>query len=131
MIAGLVFNRVIATLFTRSRYSTQLVIKYDSILSDSFVHYLIRIRLFLSNKWFVDFLLNNYVGLYVLKHSYTTLYKLFEKGVFEIITINWLAYGVANAGRLVSRRHSGSLYSGLCAIIISCIFIGGVICLLK
>jgi len=62
---------------------------------------------------------NNYFGVFMLKHSYDTLYKVVDKGVLEIITVNWLAHGFVNLGRLIYGNQTGLIYGAICLIVLS------------
>jgi len=81
------------------------------------------IRNFLHNKWFLDFIQNNYVGIYVLKHSYETAYKVIDKGLLEILFVNSFSHNAANLGRMIAIKQTGSLYVFISLIIISAIYI--------
>lgn len=67
---------------------------YSSLFFSSFLYYSFKIKLFISHKWFLDFLSTNYLGFFVLKHSYETYYKLLDKGFLEIFFFNGISLAI-------------------------------------
>jgi len=87
-IFGLLFNAMLRSLFNRSKFNTKLIIQYQWSMVSPALQFFINLKNFFNNKWYLDFIQNNYFALFILKHSYDTLYKVIDKGFIEIISIN-------------------------------------------
>jgi hypothetical protein len=89
--------------------------------------FILKVKTFLSYKWFLDYLQNNFFGLFILKHSYETFYKTIDKGILEIFIINITSFSVIRLSRAFSIFQVGYLYATLCSLMLSFILIINII----
>lgn len=83
---------------------------------------LTRIKSILNNKIYLDFVINNYFGVFILKHSYETFYKTIDKGVLEIFMVNGLSFSFMKMSRKYCNFQNGYIFSILCSVIVAIIF---------
>lgn len=116
---ALILNILFLQYFNKSIFNknTHLIIYKDN-LGSFILNNLLKVRTFLSHKWFLDFLQNNYFGIFVLKHSYETCYKIIDKGILEILTINGLSFSVIRLSRCLIIRQNGYMYTTICLMLI-------------
>ena len=109
--------------FDKSLYNAQYIIFCKKGLASFFLLCLIKIKIFLNYKWFLDFLTNNYFGVFFLKNSYETCYKVIDKGILEIFIINGLVFSVLKQARNLVLQQNGYTYSIICFLFICFILI--------
>jgi hypothetical protein len=123
ILISFIFNYLFLLFYEKSKYNKKIAIIFSQNLGSFFISTLIKIKVFLSNKWWLDFILNNYIGIYVLKHSYETCYKILDKGIFEIFIVNGFSFFFMKNSRFISLQQGGYLYSTICFIIICLLFL--------
>jgi len=104
--------------FKNSVYNNKLIFFKNQKIDFDFLSYILLIKTFFLNKWFLDFLYNNYFGVFILKHSYETCYKIVDKGILEIFTINGLCFSLIKTSRQLIRRQGGFIYTNICLMLI-------------
>lgn len=87
-----------------------------------FLLFLVKIKTILTNKLYLDFIINNYFGIFILKHSYETFYKIIDKGVLEIFMVNGLSFSFIKISREYCRNQNGYIFSILCSVILAIVF---------
>ena len=117
---SLILNKILFFIFDNSYYNKGVVLEYKFSYMLSL---LIKLKTFLNNKWFLDFIQNNYFGIFVLKHSYETCYKVIDKGILEIFIINGVSFSFIKQARIISNQQTGFIYSTLCFIFLNIILI--------
>ena len=65
---------------------------------------------FLNKKWFFDKVYNEQIGQFFFKFSYSTTYKIIDRGIFEILGPNGLAMSVSKISSAISKLQSGYIY---------------------
>jgi hypothetical protein len=121
---GLAFawNKLFLLYLEKSKYNSIFLIKYKNDIGSMFLYLVVKIKVFLTYKWFLDYVLNNYFGIFILKHSYETFYKILDKGIFEVLIINGFSFSVVKLSRQVVINQIGYVYSILCLIFLCYIF---------
>src|SRR6185437_15963951 len=106
MIGG--FLGIFINSYTNKYFSTSMfkTLKDNKLITTKKIYIFLEIRNFLNNKWYLDFTLNNYFGLYIIKHSYETFYKIIDKGIIEIFVVNGLVYNMFELAYLCSKRQT-------------------------
>jgi hypothetical protein len=79
-------------------------------------NFILNIIFFLHYKWYFDYIFNNFFGFFLLKHSYSTFYKLVDKGVIEIITVDSLSSLIKRISLGFSLQNVGYVYNLLCLL---------------
>jgi hypothetical protein len=127
-ITGILFsftlNRIFMSIFNTSKYKLSYLVQNPKFKSNSIILTLIlNVKTFLSYKWFMDYLQNTFFGLYILKHSYETFYKIIDKGILEIFMLNLTSFSIVRFSRFFSQFQVGYLYSTLCSLILSILLV--------
>ena len=91
---------------------------------------LLKIRVFFNSKMYLDFIINNYFGIFILKHSYATFYKVIDKGLLEIIYINYSSFFLVKTSRYFNQFNLGFTYSIISIIFFSLVIVLNFILLL-
>ena len=86
---------------------------------NNFYCFFIKLFWFLNNKWYFDYLYNNYIGFFILRHGYETFYKLLDKGVIEICGPQGLSTIVYRISLNLSKKQTGYIYHIACLFILS------------
>ena len=73
---------------------------------------------FFSNKWYFDFLYNEYIGLFVLDKSYEVFFKTIDKGFLEVLGPSGITSVLYKLSNPVKNAQSGFLYSYLSSSLI-------------
>ena len=81
--------------------------KYIDLLSSSIYKYLIN---FLVNKWYFDYINNNYLAKPTLKISYNFFFKELDKGFFELFGPFGVSIIFYNLFKYSLRLHTGYIY---------------------
>ena len=68
---------------------------------------------FLSNKWYIDYIYNQYIGNKVLNACYSIFFKLIDKGFVEYFGPTGLVNMLSNLSFYIKKEHSGYLYQYL------------------
>lgn len=84
---------------------------------------------FLNRKWFFDKVYNDFINQFVLDLSYSTTYKVVDRGIIEIAGPHGLALLFSTIKRRINSLQSGSFYH-LALIMLSGIFFVYVLCFL-
>lgn len=114
---ALCFNRFFYFFFQKEKYKTFFLIKSQNEIGSFLLLFCIKVKLFLNQKWFLDFLYNNYFGIFILKHSYDTFYKVIDKGVLEIALNNGGCFSCLRSSRYCNIRQNAYVYSTICFIL--------------
>jgi hypothetical protein len=72
---------------------------------------------FFNKKWYVDFIYNHYVARSILKHAYTSFYKLLDKGFLEIYGPKGVGFVMYKITMTFSYKQSGHLYHAGCLLV--------------
>jgi NADH-ubiquinone oxidoreductase chain 5 len=94
-------------LVINNKDGTYITILFNFILNSIF---------FLHYKWYFDYIFNNFFGFFLLKHSYSTFYKVVDKGVIEVITIDLLSSFIKKISMRFSLQNVGYVYNLLCLL---------------
>ena len=109
--------------FYYNSFSTQVLSSlYTSLFFSSFLYYYFKIKVFISHKWFLDFLCTNYLGFFFLKHSYETYYKLVDKGFLEIFFFNGISISILKLSYKLLLQQNGFLYNLFCLNLLCFLF---------
>lgn len=122
LFLGVTLNKIIKSTFYKSMYNKNNNITPYTFNIKNRWYAFFALRNFLHNKWFLDFILNNYIAVFFLKISYDTIYKLVDKGFLEILIINFISHGVLNISRQFSIRQTGAIYGSSCLLLLGLIF---------
>lgn len=126
---GILFAFFLNNLFfwylEKSKYNKDFLINSNQNLGSFFLNFILSLKTFLNYKWFLDFILNYYCGIFILKHSYETIYKVLDKGIFEIILINGFSFFLIRNSRSIIIQQNGFVYTTICLIFISFILLSG------
>ena len=115
--------RIVKFFYVNNSYNSTLIIYCNQNFYNLLLKLFLYFRNFLHNKWFLDFIQNNYFAIYLLKHSYNTLYKVIDKGVLEIISINWFSLGFLFVNYKFSQKQNGYIYNMLCLLLLNIVFL--------
>ncbi len=127
---GLIFAFVLNTLLDKYIYKLKKINNYSLVSQkkkiiyyNSFFYFFIKLVWFLNNKWYFDYLYNNYVGFFILRHGYETFYKLLDKGLIEICGPQGLSTLVYYIALNLSKKQTGYVYHIACLFILSLVFL--------
>ena len=123
VLLALCLNKFFLWYFKTSNYNNTFIIHFNDDLGSFFLNFFVSLKTFLNYKWFIDFLLNYYCGIFILKHSYETFYKIFDKGICEIVLINGFSFFLIKNSRLIIIKQNGFVYTVFCLILLSLIFL--------
>ena len=73
---------------------------------------------FFNKKWYFDYLYNYYIGYNILRQSYSTFYKIIDKGILEIFGFQGLSFMVYKIAIIFSKKQSGYLYHSGCLLLL-------------
>lgn len=122
-IIGLTFafilNKLLYYVFNTKKVSNFINYKKELPL---IVLIILKIKSIMNNKLYLDYLINNYFGIFILKHSYETFYKVIDKGVLEIFIVNGLSFSFIKTSREYSKNQNGYIFSILCSVVLGVIF---------
>jgi NADH-ubiquinone oxidoreductase chain 5 len=121
-VLNMLLGRYIHNLKRINTYSVSIQKKtrgYDN----TFYCFLVRLIWFLNNKWYFDYLYNNYIGFFILRHGYETFYKLLDKGLIEICGPQGLSILVYRISLNLSKTQTGYVYHIACLFILSFVFL--------
>lgn len=113
------FNKLLYYVFNGKKISNYM--NYQKELP-FIVLMILKIKSIMNNKLYLDYLINNYFGIFILKHSYETFYKVIDKGVLEIFIINGLSFSFIKISREYSKNQNGYIFSTLCSVVLGIIF---------
>lgn len=117
------FNRLFLLYFKRNKYKNLFAIYFKDNLGSIFLSFILKLKVFFNYKWLLDFSLNNYFGIFILKHSYETCYKVVDKGILEILFISGFSFSTIKTARFLSLQQNGYIYSILSYLFISFILL--------
>jgi len=118
------FNNLIFSLYKKSMYNVlHLVEVRKNYWHINLIVWLFKLRIFLNHKFFLDFLQNHYFGIYVLKHSYETFYKIIDKGVLEMLFINYASFSLVKISRYLNILNISYIYSIISMLFLSLIIV--------
>lgn len=111
-------------MYKNSNYNQYFLIE-KNLYNKNFnlILFLFKLRVFLNYKFFLDYIFNNYYGVYILKHSYETFYKIIDKGLLEMLYINYASYSLIAISRYFSMFHVSFIYSIISTLFLSLIII--------
>lgn len=115
------FNYSLFSFYKNLKYK-DLIIWYNSFLFSLLFWFYIKIKFFLTHKWFIDSLGINYFGFFFFKHSYETYYKLLDKGFLEIFFFNGISISILRLSSKILLHQNGFLYSLFCLNLLSFLF---------
>jgi hypothetical protein len=84
-------------------------------------NYFFKIIWFLYNRWYLDYCYNYYIGFWVLDFAYTNVYKLLDKGVFEILLAQGIANVIGSCIRSGQIKNKSELFQLICLLLMSLI----------
>ncbi len=97
--------------------------KKKIVYYNSFFYFVVKLIWFLNNKWYFDYLYNNYIGFFILRHGYETFYKLLDKGLIEICGPQGLSNFLYLISLNLSKKQTGYVYHIACLFILSLVFL--------
>ena len=117
-LIAIFLNRFYGYYFVTSIFDSNSLVLSNKDIRSPFLFFVFSLKTFLSYKWFLDFVQNNYFAFFVLKHSYETCYKIIDKGVLEICIINNLSFSVTRLAYRLVLIQNGYIYSTLCILVL-------------
>jgi len=78
---------------------------------------------FLFHKWYFDYIYNYYLGYTILQYSYYTFYKLIDKGLIEILSLQGLNIISYKLSLQISRTQLGAIYNLNCFLFLGLILL--------
>lgn len=104
------FGIFVVTVFYSLDYRFYLKFQFQSLN---------KIYNFISQKWYIDYLYNQYIGYNLLKASYNIFFKVIDKGIIEILGPTGITNTFYKLAFVIKKDHSGYLYSYFSLILIS------------
>ena len=80
---------------------------------------------FLNKKWFFDKIYNEYIGQFFFRFSYSSSYKIVDRGIFEILGPNGLSFVASKKALNLYKLQTGYLYHYTFIILITATLILG------
>lgn len=119
LILAIFLNKIMYIWFNKNKHVVYL---NKTHYLPKYVYLLNKIKTLLNNKLYLDYIINNYFGIFVLKHSYETFYKIIDKGILEIFIVNGLSFSFLKLSRNYIKQQNGFVFSHLCSVVLAIIF---------